>query len=106
MLRWVPREHSGPTREFVWPACCFCRDACRRPRERHSKKLKQMHAWGMHRRTRMQVGREVQKILNRKSIIVSAVLGTAMLFSTAAHGQQMSVVLDGMSKGRVFDGLG
>ncbi|HUD55167.1 MAG TPA: hypothetical protein VMR02_08060 [Terracidiphilus sp.] len=53
----------------------------------------------------MRVGHEVQ-MGNRKSIAVTALFGLALLLSTVAHAQQTTVVLDGTSKGRVFDGIG
>jgi hypothetical protein len=43
---------------------------------------------------------------NRKSIAVTALIGLTMLIGSAALCQETNVVLDGTSKGRVFDGLG
>src|ERR1017187_8735020 len=65
-----------------------------------------MHAWGMRRRTEMQVGHEVRKMGSLKSMLITALIGLTMLMGSAALGQQTNVVLDGTSKGRVFDGLG
>src|ERR1700677_3631876 len=65
-----------------------------------------MHAWGMRRRTKMQVGRKVRKKASRKSIEVTALIGLMILIGSPALCQQTNVVLDGTSKGCVFDGLG
>src|ERR1035437_9263744 len=65
-----------------------------------------MHAWGMRRRTEMQVGHEVRKMGSLKSMLITALIGLTMLTGVTANSQQTSIVLDGNSKGRVFDGLG
>ena len=54
----------------------------------------------------MQVGHEVRKMGSLKSMLITALIGLTMLMGSAALGQQTNVVLDGTSKGRVFDGLG
>src|ERR1700728_2899948 len=65
-----------------------------------------MHAWGMRRRSEMQVGHEVWKMASRKSMLITALVGSTMLLGSVALSQQTNVVLDGTSKGCVFDGLG
>jgi O-glycosyl hydrolase len=54
----------------------------------------------------MQVGHEVWKMASRKSMLITALVGSTMLLGSVALSQQTNVVLDGTSKGCVFDGLG
>src|SRR5208282_1194829 len=102
MRRWARRAYSGLMRRSAWPACCSSISAYRKQKEKPWKRSRPACVWASYRRMKM---RSVDGRFD--CIAVLFTLGLALcLASVAVNGQQASIVLDGNSKGRVFDGLG
>src|SRR6266568_2246649 len=110
MRRSDPQVLSGSMRRFAWLDCCFSSFACPRQEEKPSKRSRQTCEPTSRKRKNTLMG---YTAFDRTTIVQHGTFLAALLLvnvfclaGMVSSAQQTNVVLDGNSKGRVFDGLG
>src|ERR1035438_4623811 len=110
MRRSAHRACSGHMRRSALPVCCLFTFVCLKQKAKLWKKSRLTCERASYRRRKMRaVHGKFDGIaaVGHRAMVAISLLGLALCIAGIdAYGQRTSVVLDGNSKGRIFDGLG